>query len=76
MQLMRPTRASPLWLIPWAPRRRRVFIHHQVQVHEVLGGVEMGPVSLDHQGPHGVKTCPAGRGEIETGAGDGDIERL
>ena len=52
------------------------FIHHQVQVHEVLGGVEMGPVGLDHQGPHGVKACPAGRGEIEAGAGDGHLEGL
>ena len=35
-------------------------VGHQVEVHEVLGGIEVGPVGLDHQGPHGVKALLAG----------------
>ena len=34
----------------------------------------MGPVGLDHQGPHWIKALLAGGGEIEAGAGDGQIE--
>jgi hypothetical protein len=36
----------------------------------------VGPVGLDHQGPHGVKALLPGRGEIEAGAGDSQIEGL
>ena len=51
-------------------------VRHQVEVHEVLGGIEVGPVGLDHQGPHGVKALVPGLVEIEAGAGDGQIEGL
>ena len=35
-------------------------LHHQLQVHEILGGVEMGPVRLNHQGIHRVEALPPG----------------
>ena len=77
MLLMRPTRASPLWLRPWAPRRRRVFWSTtSCRYMRSWVGKKWARSAWITRAVHRVKAFPAGRGQAQSGAGNGQVKNF